>query len=164
MYRSNNNLKESLFNHLFLLILLIVNIFTTGSISYIVLCTIYCIVYFNIIFNLKNTPIFTLFILGILLDSINNIFFGLSSFFFIISILIIKVENHFLHIKDMLTTYISFILNISIFAIILIIISLIIQNDIFIIIKTLTTCIIIFPFMYYLLNTLYKYLYNNDEK
>ncbi len=164
MYRANNNLKEFVLNHLIFLILLIFNIFSSGIYAFIALCLIYCVIYFNIIFNLKNTPIFTLFILGLLLDGINHIFFGLSSFFFIITILALKLENKFLHIKDIFTTYLSFIFNLSIYGLILITINLILQEDIFIIIKIISSCFIIFPFMYYLLNIIYKSLYHNDEK
>ena len=164
MYRSNNHLKEFFLNHLIFLILLIFNIFLSDIYAFIALCVIYCIIYFNLIFNLKNTPIFTLFILGILLDGINHIFFGLSSFFFVITILVIKLENKFLHIKDIFTTYLSFIFNLSIYGLVLITVSLILQEDIFIIIKIISSCFIIFPFVYYLLNIIYKSLYNNDEK
>jgi len=159
----SQNIIYIIYNFLFFMFLIIINIFSSDSMSYISLCFLYCFIYLSIFFNPHNTPIAMLFFLGLIIDAINDIFFGLSSTMFISIFLLIKNQLKYFKNIDFVNTYIIFIINVAFFSTIITIGVLILSFEKFMIpIKVGITSILLFPITYYL-TLLYKYIYNRNE-
>ncbi|MDR0484389.1 MAG: hypothetical protein LBH40_03855 [Alphaproteobacteria bacterium] len=120
----------------------------TGFLNLFFFIFIYSLIYYCFLNNERFFNIIAIFISGIILDSVNDIYLGFNSFVFLTIYLITKFEIKYIKVKDFLNTYIFYAINIFITVIFVIIFSLFTDINFAPSIEFVIIALIIFPLVY----------------
>ncbi|MCL2567139.1 MAG: hypothetical protein FWE18_03465 [Alphaproteobacteria bacterium] len=120
----------------------------TGFLNLFLFILVYSLVFYSFLINEKYFHIVAIFISGLILDSVNDIALGLSSFIFLAVYLAAKFEIKYIKIKDFLSTYIFYTINIVATIVFVVIFSLMVDTNFAPIAEFIIISLIIFPLVY----------------
>ncbi|MDR2007385.1 MAG: hypothetical protein LBQ34_00220 [Alphaproteobacteria bacterium] len=120
----------------------------TGFLNLFLFILVYSLVFYAFLINEKTFHIVAVVISGIILDSVNDIALGLSSFIFLAVYLATRFEIKYVKVKDFLSTYIFFAVNILATIIFVSIFSFFVDTNFAPIIEFVIISLIIFPLVY----------------
>lgn len=120
----------------------------TGFFSMFLFILLYSLIFYYFIINERFFNIFAIVLSGIILDSINDIYLGLSSFIFLAIYAASFYESRYIKTKDFLTTYLFYSLNIVATTLFIFILSLFVNTNFVGTIEFLVITLLIFPVLY----------------
>ena len=121
---------------------------TTGFLNLFLFILIYALVFFYFINNEKFFNIVAIALTGLILDSVNDIYLGLNSFIFLCIYAITAIEMKYIKIKDFLSTYFFYLINIMITTIFMLFLSFIIHTNFVGLLEFIIISLLIFPVLY----------------
>ena len=131
-----------------LILLAFIQGIVTGFFNLFLFVLIYSLVFYYFINNERFFNIFAVLLTGIILDSVNDIYLGLNSFIFLSIYAVTYIEMKYIKIKDFLTTYLFYTINIIITAIFILILSIIIHTNFVGTLEFIIISLLIFPVLY----------------
>ncbi len=109
---------------------------------------VYSLIFYHFIMKENLFNIFAVVLSGIILDSINDIYLGLNSFIFLSIYAVTAFEIRYMKVRDFLTTYFFYSINIVLTAIFILIISIFVHTNFVSMIEFIIISLLIFPILY----------------